>query len=151
MAHRTAYHWNKLNRYFADNPKNTSTDNKAVQAIFGYVSTENKPDIKRGNIMISDVFLPTEQSQEKLINHVAIDRFTGGSMDGALFTEKVINGRSISFRLTIDVLKDAIKDGTVRQAFEAALKDITRGLLPLGGGVNRGNGMFTGTIDPQID
>lgn len=34
----------------------------------------------------------------------------------------------------------------VQQAFESALKDICTGMLPLGGGVNRGNGVFKGSV-----
>ena len=40
----------------------------------------------------------------------------------------------------------AFEDKIVMQAFESALKDVATGMLPLGGGVNRGNGCFEGTI-----
>ena len=41
--------------------------------------------------------------------------------------------------------KEAEKDPQVIEAFEKALDDVTDGLLPLGGGVNRGNGTFKGS------
>lgn len=147
LAHRVAYHWNKLNHNFADKKSEKPDENNqvsAVEILFGKSEQERKGEIKRGNVMFSDVLMPAVE--EKILNHVAIDRFTGGSIDGALFTEKVTSGRGMEVTLHIDALKDAIADKKVCEAFEASLRDITEGLLPLGGGVNRGNGMFTGKI-----
>ena len=39
------------------------------------------------------------------------------------------------------------KDGKIVKAFEAALTDLCKGYLPLGGGVNRGNGTFKGKLN----
>lgn len=157
IAHRTAYHWNKLEGRFADqdgtNPL-TGDDNPAVVAIFGRSGQGKDEEIQRGNIMLSDVFIPAasnRRTDEKILNHVAIDRFTGGAIDGALFTEKVINGRGRVIELNIDVLSESISNAHVRKAFEASLQDIADGLLPLGGGVNRGNGMFKGTLTGKIE
>lgn len=151
IAHRTAYHWNKIKGRFADGNGEeplTGDNNPAVEAIFGKSGKDSDNDIKRGNIMLSDFIIPADDKSdnEKILNHVAIDRFTGGSIDGALFTEKVINGRGLEVDLNIDVFKDSLKDDDIRKAFENSLDDITKGLLPLGGGVNRGNGAFTGTL-----
>lgn len=152
LAHRTAYYWNKLNNFFVDNEDEsqrgfTGDNNKAVKAIFGSNGQENEGDITRGNILLSDIIIP--KIEDKVINHVAIDRFTGGGIDGALFNEKVINGRSSSDTISIDIYVkvDSLKDDSVREAFEKSLQDIANGLLPLGGGVNRGNGSFTGKFD----
>ncbi len=151
IAHRVVYHWNKLNHRYADGDGEKSlvgNENPAVKALFGY-SDDNK--IARGNVMISDVF---EDGSEKIVNHVSIDRFTGGSIDGALFTEKVINGRGKSYKLEVQVKTTAFSyteesfpsNGTIQKALEQALLDICNGLLPLGGGTNRGNGIFTGSL-----
>jgi len=141
LAHRTAFHWNKLNNYFAGSEEAKVGDkNPAVKAIFGCSSEE----ITRGKILISDVF--KNALPDKVINHVAIDRFTGGAIEGALFNEKTIYGEQQPLTLTIQVEKDALKDDTVRSAFEQTLKDICTGMLPLGGGVNRGNGIFNGKV-----
>lgn len=155
LAHRTAYNWNKLKKRFVDgnedNKPLTGDDNPAVEAIFGKSGKESKEDIKRGNIMLSDFFIDEGKAadNEKIMNHVAIDRFTGGAIDGALFTEKVTNGRGRTITLTIDVLKDSLKDDDIKAAFEQSLQDIADGLLPLGGGINRGNGAFTGTLTKE--
>ena len=155
LAHRTAYYWNKLNNRFADSEGDkplTGDANPAVVAIFGKSGQDNDKEIKRGNIMLSDVIIPAakKDDSEKIMNHVAIDRFTGGTIDGALFTEKVTNGRGHEIVLTVDVLRDSIENhDEIRMAFEKALQDIADGLLPLGGGVNRGNGTFTGTLTKE--
>lgn len=154
LAHRTAYHWNKLKKRFVDNDGEkplTGDACPAVEAIFGKAGQDSDKDIKCGNIMLSDVIISAgkKTEDEKIMNHVAIDRFTGGTMDGALFTEKVINGLGREIQLTIDVRKDSIQDEDISKAFELALKDVSDGLLPLGGGVNRGNGTFVKTLSKE--
>ena len=154
LAHRTAYHWNKLKKRFVDNDGEkplTGDACPAVEAIFGKAGQDSDKDIKCGNIMLSDVIISAgkKTEDEKIMNHVAIDRFTGGTMDGALFTEKVTNGLGREIQLTIDVRKDSIQDKDISKAFKLALKDVADGLLPLGGGVNRGNGTFVKTLSKE--
>ncbi|MDO9578464.1 MAG: hypothetical protein Q7J16_11310, partial [Candidatus Cloacimonadales bacterium] len=85
---------------------------------------------------------------------VAIDRFTGGAKAGALFDEKVITQKNvINFEILvnqnayeIDNIKTAFEKDKVQYAFEKTLADICTGMLPLGGGVMRGHGCFTGKV-----
>ena len=64
-----------------------------------------------------------------------------------MFDEKTTFGNGKSFKTEILVEKAAFKeDKDYKEAFECALKDIIDGLLPLGGGVNRGNGCFGGSV-----
>lgn len=102
-------------------------------------------DQKRGNVLFSDI-IENKNTIDKIVNHVSIDRFTGGAIDGALFTEKTIYGKNQEFDTYIYVNKTAFHDEKIKAAFENALKDLCTGLLPLGGGVNRGNGTFTGNF-----
>lgn len=145
IAHRTAYHWNKLNHRFADNDDGLVGDeNPAVATLFG--TSEDGSDIKisRGNVMFTG--LVKEYNERKLLNHVAIDRFTGGAINGALFTEKTVDGSNMEhFTINIYVADEALTDETIVKSFELSLEDLSRGMLPLGGGVNRGHGIFTGT------
>jgi len=176
LAHRTAYHWNRLNKIFIGGKyyKTVSGDNivnPAVKVLFGYEENheEDGKQIavqKRGNVLISDIIENsiTKQNENTQV-HVAIDRFTGGakSKSGALFTEKNIFGEEMQ-PFEIRILKDTkgiekaakevvddkrfpepLKDGfldKVNAAFEAAVSDLKKGLLPLGGGTSRGNGIF---------
>jgi hypothetical protein len=85
--------------------------------------------------------------KEKAFSHVMIDRFTGGAKDGALFTEGVTATKE-TVVINIHVHESAFSNGDkhIREAFEAALADLAEGRLLLGGGVAKGHGIFTGTI-----
>ena len=95
--------------------------------------------------MFSDLYLSElDGANEKVQYHVKIDRFTGGVISGPLFQEKIVYGAGTVFKTTISVSKSV--DPEYVRMFEKALLDVANGLLPLGGGVNRGHGMFTGKI-----
>lgn len=144
LAHRVAFYWNKINEFYAGDPRATvGNENPAVQALFGYENQNDKVQ-KRGNLIFSDVI--ASPLDDKVVNHVAIDRFTGGAIDGALFSEKTTWGEGKEFVLTIMANNDALKGEHIQEALEDAMIDICKGLLPLGGGVNRGNGVFKGSL-----
>ena len=179
LAHRVAFHYNKLcgitaeklkesssindllkngfydfrnkpndkfnSANYNDRMKLVTTYNPAVRNLFGFTVDEQKENgAQRGNAIFSDVFL-LSAPKKKLLNHVAIDRFTGGAMDGALFSEEVASSKE-EFSLKIMVNNKAFENGNYKKAFEAALKDLCNGMLPLGGGTMRGNGCFTGVL-----
>lgn len=145
LAHRTAYHYNRIKQVFADQRETLEKErNEAVVVLFGKEGDGEAQDGRRGNTLFEDLYLT--KADEKLLNHVAIDKFTGGVMDGALFTEKTTIGRGQTLVEHIYVRREALADADVRTAFEQALHDLADGLLPLGGGVNRGHGIFTGTL-----
>lgn len=147
LAHRVAYHYNRLKERFAgcigDKEPKVGNENEAVQALFGYENQKEKKQV-RGNLLFSDVI--EYKLDEKIINHVAIDRFTGGAIDGALFSEKTTYGNGQEFTLTIYAKSDALKGDKIQDSLEEAMIDICKGMLPLGGGVNRGNGVFIGSL-----
>lgn len=156
LAHRTAYHYNRLEGVFADKKtaeeleKNTGKENKAVKTLFGSEGDRKGKNKQRGNILFSDVIEKQKAPLEKkVLNHVKIDRFTGGAVDGALFSEEVLYAPGKTFNLELMLRKTAVdeKDGKIVKAFEAALTDLCKGYLPLGGGVNRGNGTFKGKLN----
>ena len=166
LAHRTAYHYNKIKKRFAGGQKPediTGSANEAVAAIFG----EKKSDktFTRGRILIDDVIKGQVKADaeakadawekttptSKTFFHNKIDQFPGGTIDGALFQEKVVYGKGENYELNIyvegseDSKDGALADDDIKKAFEQSLRDICAGLLPLGGITNRGNGIFTGT------
>lgn len=171
IAHRTCFHYNKLKGRFADQMNNspkvidfykklwTGGANKAVHDLFGVeegflqnsdakevvIDYDNVGDANRGKVIINDLYFTNKQvKNDKIFNHVAIDRFTGGAMDGALFSEKV---STLKGDIQINIfVENATYEVDVIQAFENALIDITKGLLPLGGMTTKGNGMFTGSL-----
>lgn len=148
IAHRVAFHYNRLQKKYADLLSESEREacvgknNEAVRLLFGSEGNEKGEGKLRGSVILSDLFL-SDNVQDKLLNHVAIDRFTGGAIDGALFTEKVAYKRTSM--PVIEIWVNGVPE-EVQTAFELALDDICKGMLPLGGGVNRGNGIFTGVI-----
>ena len=145
IAHRTAYHYNKLSGYFAtDQTIRSKAPNAAVKALFGFAG-DNSSDSCRGNVIMSDLFGNTPI--QKVMHHVKIDNFTGGTINGALFQEKVAVAEGQNFTLEILINNNIAFDGDkekVYLAFETALIDLCEGLLPLGGATNRGYGIFSG-------
>lgn len=156
VSHRVAFHFNNYEKIFADEIINIDNyvgeKNPAVKALFGYKKDSKHEDEEnksgqRGNVLFSDVYLENEQT-EKILNHVAIDRFTGGAMDGALFDEKVITQKD-TIIMELYVHKRAFETENVKQAFESTLDDITTGLLPLGSRTMGGHGCFNGKWEVQ--
>lgn len=150
LSHRTAFHYNLLKeRYIncAESCPLVGSNNEAVKKLFGYVDGENAC---AGTIYISDIYLDKSQVETKKLSHVAIDRFTGGAIDGALFSEQVLLLKEGQY-LKLDIIQTrdpedskspTDKDVDVDKAFACAIEDLCNGMLPLGGGVNRGNGVF---------
>lgn len=146
ILHRVAFHYNKLAGVYADTLDKLpeTSENEAVKALFGY--SADGSDGKRGKVIISDLFLDNNLPK-KILNHVSIDRFTGGAIAGALYSEEVIYGKDENFVLDIFVEPITIgNDSNVEESLILALKDICNGMLPLGGGTMRGHGCFNGKL-----
>lgn len=158
ISHRLAFHYNKIKKVFADTLAEgkkiddfVGKNNEAVKAVFGSEGekgVDGKMQNKlRGNVLISDIIQDAPISP-KILNHVSIDRFTGGAIDGALFNEETLYAKGQLFELKLLVNNSAFEGkDDVKTAFEDTLKDLCSGMLPLGGGVNRGNGCFEGTME----
>lgn len=156
LAHRVAFHWNRLSSRYADDMKAdafdkiTGSQNEAVRLLFG--SEGDGDDMTRGNVIFSDII--QGKAKDKIFNHLKIDRFTGGGIEGALFSEKAVYGEGECYTTEILLDKKSILNACDKSAdleatsviltFEKALDDLCQGMLPLGGGVNRGHGVFYG-------
>lgn len=161
LSHRTAFHYNKIKQIFAEDlstediKKHVGSRNFAVWSIFGSEGEKNNVSGKvenkrRGNILISDIIEKRDSVKPKVLKHVSIDPFTGGAVNGALFDEETLYANKEEFELDIMLSSDGIvtpEKSDVIKAFECALKDVVSGRLPLGGGVNRGNGTFEGKVN----
>ena len=169
LAHRTAFYYNKLKKRFivhedggykcnANIEEIIGSKNEAISYLFGEEANDKDKEKtgKRGRVIINDIFLSNKEVRnDKIFNHVAIDRFTGGAVDSALFSEKVSYFKDrakheqgedkIKFDITLlDVDLDQEEHKNYISAFEEALHDMTTGLLPLGGMTTKGHGIFTG-------
>ena len=171
LAHRTAFHFNKLaERFAADIPaeelaNHSGKHNEAVCALFGSEGNDddNQPYKKenatqrcdgkrRGHVLFADIVtLKNKKTDKKIHNHLKIDRFTGGAIEGALFDEEALlahpdEPEMLGLELLVDVDERINEDQRIILAFEEALKDVCKGLLPLGGNVNKGYGQFEGKL-----
>jgi len=149
LSHRTAFYYNKKMLEDGKDHTKTAEDNDAVKAIFGHKKETNKEDGReqgqKGKILISDCFKEDkEEHSTKTFDHVSIDRFTGGAIDGALFQEKTIAQKEV-YEIEI-LLENGVKQ-EYKDAFENALKDVCSGMLALGGMTAKGHGVFCGALE----
>ncbi|GAA3657874.1 RAMP superfamily CRISPR-associated protein [Flavivirga jejuensis] len=151
LAHRVAFHYNKKNditiekiieEHNKDNSKSIEIligshigyNNQAVCDIFGKPKISENENGEHGKLIIQDVYLD-DSYDEITFNHNKIDRYTGGTIAGALFNEKV---------LAIDAFDLKFKTDTAtleNKYLQAALNDLKNGLLPIGGLTNKGHGV----------
>lgn len=145
LLHRSIYWYNKLHAVFADDmdpqTMNHTVGCECMESLFGKIGT-NGSEQTRGRIRIDDIV--EARPVYKVMNHVRIDRITGGTVNGALFTEKATDGTGHEYTLHLDILPGVNEEAV--EAFEKALLDVCKGMLPLGGSVNRGCGMCQGVL-----
>jgi len=167
LAHRTCFHYNRLQGKFADklgagDMKNyVGEDNHAVESLFGVIANEEPSDGRGktnqtgrpGIVFIDDVFIPVFGTPRlPAQNHVAIDPFTGGAKDTALFQDRPLPPgvpEKIEIPLSFQPGKTETLEPRVFDAFLAALDDLCQGRLALGAHSGRGYGFFSGTHDVQ--
>ncbi len=158
LAHRTAFHYNRLTGVYADNVargcENSETGftaaslrlnrhcgecNPAVQELFGFAK-DNTAAVtgRRGRVLIDDLFFAAgEEPRPQLIHHAPLGRFSGAPVN--LFSERPF-WQGDWPTLTIRVIQPETIDPLCRQAFVLALKDLAEGKLQVGAGAGRGLG-----------
>ncbi len=114
--------------------KATGENNKAVNALFGMAKDGGNKAGKTGNIIFKDVYLDGN-TPEIIFNHNKIDRYTGGTIESALFNEKVL---AIDKATIVYKVKKSINESILNKA----LADLKTGKLPIGGLVNKGHGII---------
>ena len=92
----------------------------------------------RSKIFFSESQL--KNSVSKVISRNAIDRFTGSTVDGALFTEQIYYGGTTVLEIYFDLYKDIDLDFI--KSLAVALSDLHEGILAIGGGTSIGRGIF---------
>ena len=137
ISHRTAFYYNKSQSNTIENGKGIGR----VKEIFGEEKNSKKDiEVGKGKVIFSDCF--QTKNSTKVFDHVSIDRFTGGAIDGALFQEKTV---ADDREYKIEILLENNLEEEYKEAFESALTDITRGMLSLGGATTKGHGVFSGS------
>ncbi|MFA6700300.1 MAG: RAMP superfamily CRISPR-associated protein [Thiomicrospira sp.] len=134
LRHRTLFHYRRLHNDFSDGTKPCERTDQELKDLFG--TTEGKG--LAGSLIIDDIYLD-KTPPHKVMMHNKIDRFTGGTIDGALFSEQLLYGGG--FRLTGQI-KQGNQSPQLLEAFRLALLDLAEGRLALGGGSTKGHGYF---------
>jgi len=114
-------------------------DTNIISDIFGFVDEQTKK-AKASRIIVDEVEI--NESTDLIQNRIAIDRFTGGALHGALFDEQPIFGNdktNLEIKLTLRQPKDA-EIGLLL----LLLKDLWTGDLPVGGSSSIGRGRLQG-------
>ncbi|MDR3057357.1 MAG: RAMP superfamily CRISPR-associated protein [Prevotella sp.] len=171
LAHRVAFYYNKGHNVFLENldvnsipdlykkgykiptsfnsnnfdhlAKLVTLGNPAVLELFGYANTDKKVENVRGNVLVSDVFIPASQTGLEIQPHVVIDSFTGGAAKGKLFQEQLLK-IDVPVKIEILVISKSYSP-QVREALDSAIDDLKSGALALGAATNRGHGTFVQT------
>lgn len=110
--------------------------------VFGYGGGQDSDDRSvgaRAAVRVADAVVADPVPAQR--THVAIDRFTGGALDGALYTMEVLEAGS--FPLAVERLPGAVDDELARQVravLRLVLEDLNDGIIGMGGGIARGYG-----------
>ena len=124
---------------FRHRMKEFGVDVSSEQSMFGHVSGGSEGVKKRSLICFSESRL--RNAKEKVLSRNAIDRFSGGTKDGALFTEKTYYGGNTD--LVISWRGKRKMHESEKQALAATIADLHYGLLAVGGATSIGRGLFT--------
>jgi CRISPR/Cas system CSM-associated protein Csm3 (group 7 of RAMP superfamily) len=156
LAHRVCFHANRRAGRYADMVQDvdgiTGSGNDVVRELFGYSKGDDEmKDGLRGRVVIDDMFIRRRDlCARQIVQHVSIDRFTGGARAGALFNEHPLyRGDVIQVRMVIERFTSL--GGQAREALRDALMDLCEARLQIGGGSGRGAGFCNGKITKGLD
>ena len=136
LRHRAAFHLARINKNWSSN-KDEEID--GLEKLFGYAANSKKKDQKgqAGKLWFTDLYM--EDTKTYQLSRNSIDRFTGGTLPGALFQEENVQ-TSQTFTTCIYLDKSIDKNSNEYKAFKWALDDLKAGRLALGGGSGHGLG-----------
>ncbi len=115
---------------------------KMTENLFGFVKTREKVSNYEDRAQKSRIFIKESIIENNtLLNytHNRIDPFTGGTVDGALFSEKSSHGGNVVLNISIKDLKE-YEIGLIL----LGIKEMWHGLQSVGGGSNIGRGILEG-------
>lgn len=117
-----------------------------LQAIFGNPDSSqgNKADSRKGRLFVDEITFSKEKVNEVTQSRNRIDRFTGGTIDSALFHEKALWQKNTAEKLA--TLKFVLKKANEHEIglLLFVLRDIWCGKVAFGGEKSIGRGFVTG-------
>ena len=120
-----------------------ASSNPAVKALFGTAADHKSKDGHMGKVIVKDTWLNKTEVKKETFMHNKIDRFTGGTVDTALFSEQVLQVDQLNIELRYHKDLNTPDNQCFKECLEKAIKDIENGLLPLGARSAKGHGIFT--------
>lgn len=146
LRHRVAYHYRCLTGAFAGTEAVLPHPEAcpAIQQLFGHAEGD---DGMAGVLGFHDVLLKDAATAQLM--HNRIDRFTGGVIGGALFSEEVLWQTQLELRISILPGAERV-DAITWRAFERTLDDLANGWLPLGANGSRGLGVFSSADEKGV-
>lgn len=131
-----------LNTKF-DDAKATSI----LNSLFGFVhETDSNAKAIRSRVKVEEYIFPEEKFAEEIQSRIKIDRFTGGTIAGALFDSMPLFRNGKTGKEDVINIKIIIKDAKPYEKglLLLVLKDLWTGDLALGGEKNVGRGVLEG-------
>lgn len=107
-----------------------------IKKIFGYCE-KNKS--QSSSVYFSESII--EGSKSKTVSRNSIDRFSGGTIDGALFTESMCYGGRTSLEIEFDINSES----GFYKAIAMSVADLNEGFISVGGETSVGHGIFSVT------
>lgn len=134
LRHRAAYHLARINKNW-----DYKSEDDGLSELFGYAANlkDSESIGQAGKLWFTDLYLEDTKTYE--LSRNSIDRFTGGTLDGALFQEENVYS-SKAYETCIYLDKKIDKESNEFKAFKWALEDLKAGRLALGGGSGHGLG-----------
>lgn len=127
---------------------NEATATNFVRNLFGYMPVEGEDDAATrvaSRVLVKETEI-TGNYKRLVQSRVAIDRFSGGALESALFTEQPIFGGETVLTLHVKRASDAEKGLLL-----LVLKDLWAGMIAVGGEASVGRGRLKGLTATIID
>lgn len=136
LRHRAAFHLARINKNWSSSK---DEEHDGLENLFGYAANSKIKEQtgQAGKLWFTDLYL--DETKTYQFSRNSIDRFTGGTLPGALFQEENVQP-SQSFTAYIYLDKSIEKNSNEYKAFKWALEDLKAGRLALGGGSGHGLG-----------
>ena len=115
-----------------------------IKGLFGYVDDKNRSkNAIKGHVRVRETVLPKYIAEQQ--TRIKIDRFTGGTINAALFDSMPLFVDFNDKALKIEIIVESCNDSEAGLLL-LVLKDLWTGDLAVGGEKNIGRGVFEGLV-----
>lgn len=153
LRHRTLFEAARIEGAFLHSPDPRAAGAPGPErhqaAWFGEIADKDSGHPSR--VLVEDAF--ADGVEIMTLNHVSLDRFTQGPLDGHLFDEVLLYGGEVRVPFVLDLRDEEayrdhrpVPDHTARAALGRALHALCSGRIALGAGEAAGHGRFDGEV-----